>query len=103
MRPIFEILRSLVQRTQLSLNHVCIGTSFAPVSLLRELAVSAGCLDTGKWAAPLVTRTLEARIAILTAVRKFLIHDRVAGQRRVTEADARAIHEKTPTVVESER
>ena len=34
-----------------------------------------------------VVRTIESRIATLTAYRKSLIHECVTGQRRIAEAD----------------
>jgi len=36
---------------------------------------------------------IESQIATLIAYRKSLIHECVTGQRRVTEADARKIHQ----------
>ena len=37
--------------------------------------------------------TLSSQITTLTAYRKSLIHECVTGQRRVTEADARKVHQ----------
>jgi type I restriction enzyme, S subunit len=41
---------------------------------------------------------LEKQIATLTAYRKSLIHECVTGQRRITEAEVRAIRERAANV-----
>jgi type I restriction enzyme S subunit len=41
---------------------------------------------------------IESQIATLTAYRKSLIHECVTGQRRITEADLRAIQKRLDTV-----
>ena len=81
------MLRSAVQSTQLNLNYVRIGTNFAPVPPLKEQAAIAEYLDAKEHESHLISSTIEAQIATLTAYRKSLIHECVTGQRRVTEAD----------------
>ena len=92
------MLRSAVQSTQLNLNYVRIGTNFAPVPPLKEQAAIAEYLDAKEHEFQLLSSTIETQIATLTAYRKSLIHECVTGQRRITEADVRAIQQKTPTV-----
>lgn len=88
------MLRSAVQSTQLNLNYVRIGTNFAPVPPLKEQAVIAEHLDAKEHESHLISSTIESQIATLTAYRKSLIHECVTGQRRITEAEVRAIQER---------
>jgi len=81
------MLRSAVQSTQLNLNYVRIGTNFAPVPPMKEQSAIAEYLDAKEHESNLISRTIEAQIATLTAYRKSLIHECVTGQRRVTEED----------------
>ena len=85
------MLRSAVQSTQLNLNYVRIGTNFAPVPPMKEQSAIAEYLDAKEHESNLISRTIEAQIATLTAYRKSLIHECVTGQRRITEADLRAV------------
>lgn len=82
------MLRSAVLSTQLNLNYVRIGTNFAPVPPLKVQAAIADYLDAKEHESHLISTTIEAQIATLTAYRKSLIHECVTGQRRITEADA---------------
>jgi type I restriction enzyme S subunit len=88
------MLRSAVQSTQLNLNYVRIGTNFTPVPPLKEQAAIAEYLDAKEHESHLITSTIQSQIATLTAYRKSLIHECVTGQRRITEADVRAIQDK---------
>ncbi len=95
------MLRSAVQSTQLNLNYVRIGTNFAPVPPLTEQKAIAEYLDAKEHESQLICTTIQSQIATLTAYRKSLIHECVTGQRRVTEADVRAIREKIPTMAKA--
>ena len=88
------MLRSAVQSTQLNLNYVRIGTNFTPVPPIQEQAAIAEYLDAKEQESHRITSTIQAQIATLTAYRKSLIHECVTGQRRITEADVRAIQER---------
>ncbi len=88
------MLRSAVQSTQLNLNYVRIGTNFAPVPPLKEQAAIAEYLDAKEHESHLLSTTIEAQIATLTAYRKSLIHECVTGQRRITAADLEQIRRR---------
>lgn len=92
MRAMREImLRSAVQSTQLNLNYVRIGTNFAPFPPLEEQRAIAAYLDAKEIESHRITATITAQIETLIAYRKSLIHECVTGQRRVTDADVRAL------------
>ncbi len=44
---------------------------------------------------------IETQIATPTAYRKLLIHERITGQRRITEVEVRAIQERLDKVAGS--
>ena len=89
------MLRSAVQSTQLNLNYVRIGTNFAPFPPLKEQQAIAEYLDAKENESHLLSKTINAQIATLTAYRKSLIHECVTGQRRITAAEVR--HTMSPT------
>ena len=88
------MLRSAVQSTQLNLNYVRIGTNFTPVPPIQEQAAIAEYLDAKEQESHRITSTIQAQITTLTTYRKSLIHECVTGQRRITEAEVRAIQER---------
>ena len=88
------MLRSAVQSTQLNLNYVRIGTNFAPFPPKEEQAAIAKFLDAKEKESNLISENITTQIATLTAYRKSLIHECVTGQRRITEAEKRAIQER---------
>ena len=92
------MLRSAVQSTQLNLNYVRIGTNFAPVPPLKDQVAIAEYLDGKERESHLISSTIEAQITTLTAYRKSLIHECVTGQRRITEAEVRAIQNQSGTL-----
>ena len=89
------MLRSAVQSTQLNLNYVRIGTNFAPFPPRKEQQAIAEYLDAKENESHLLSKTITAQIATLSAYRKSLIHECVTGQRRITEAEVR--HTMSPT------
>jgi type I restriction enzyme S subunit len=93
------MLRSAVQSTQLNLNYVRIGTNFAPVPPLKEQAAIAEYLDSKEHELHMICSTIESQIATLTAYRKSLIHECVTGQRRITEAEVRAIQGRAAKLI----
>lgn len=57
----------------------------------KEQEDIADYLDTKLADVRRIGKGIEAQIATLTAYRKSLIHECVTGQRRITEAEVRAI------------
>jgi type I restriction enzyme S subunit len=92
------MLRSAVLSTQLNLNNVRIGTNFAAFPPLREQRVIGEYLDKKEKEIFTVKETLNRQIDTLTAYRKSLIHECVTGQRRISEAEVRAITSQTARV-----
>ncbi len=64
----------------------------------KEQEAIADYLDVKLAEVKSIVTGIESQIATLTAYRKSLIHECVTGQRRVTEADVRAIHERLDKV-----
>ena len=94
------MLRSAVQSTQLNLNYVRIGTNFAPAPPLKEQVAIAEYLDAKEHESHLISGTIQTQITTLTAYRKSLIHECVTGQRRISEADVRAVQGRAAHLVE---
>jgi type I restriction enzyme S subunit len=60
----------------------------------KEQEAIADHLDVKLAEVKAIVTGIQAQIATLTSYRKSLIHECVTGQRRITEADVRAIQER---------
>ena len=69
-----------------------------PVPPPTEQAQISAYIETTLCELKQIVGVLESQIATLNAYRKSLIHECVTGQRRITEADVRAIHERLDKV-----
>ena len=76
-------------------NQVQIGSLPVVAPPVAEQQAICDYIDTKLSESNKVVGVLEAQISTLTAYRKSLIHECVTGQRRITEADLRAIQKRT--------
>jgi type I restriction enzyme S subunit len=77
----------------ISFEYVRIGTNFAAFPPRREQEAIAAFIDAKSAEVRATKDMLHRQIETIVAYRKSLIHECVTGQRRVTEADARKIHQ----------
>lgn len=76
---------------QSNLNSTRYAQMFIPLPPIEEQKAILSFLNEKTAAVDTVVATIQTQIETLTAYRKSLIHECVTGQRRVTEADVRAI------------
>ncbi|MEI6176756.1 MAG: restriction endonuclease subunit S [Verrucomicrobiota bacterium] len=86
---------------QSNLNSTRYGRLHIPLPPMAEQQAICEHLNVKVAAIKRVVTTIKTQIATLTAYRKSLIHECVTGQRRITEADLRAIQKKTSTVAKN--
>lgn len=86
-----------VQQSNLNSTRYC--RLVVPRPPLQEQTEIADFLDERTAELSRIAANVEAQIATLTAYRKSLIHECVTGQRRISEADLRAITGRAATVV----
>ena len=79
---------------QSNLNSTRYGRLHIPLPPVTEQRAICEHLKTKVSEMKRVVTTIETQIATLTTYRKSLIHECVTGQRRITEADVRAIQER---------
>ena len=93
MKP--ALLGSMIVTTQPNINYVQIGGNYVPLPPLAEQEAIARHIENEIARIKAIHGSLNQQIATLTAYRKSLIHECVTGQRRITEADLRAIRKQT--------
>jgi type I restriction enzyme, S subunit len=91
MKPV--LLREMVVTTQPNINYVQIGGNYIPLPPVREQESIAKHIEQRILGIREIQKSLNEQVKTLTAYRKSLIHECVTGQRRMTEADARKIHQ----------
>ena len=89
-----QILSTFTGASRQGLSHSDLGLiriPFPKLSVQREIV---GKIEHHDLMQRSLFGCIESQIATLTAYRKSLIHECVTGQRRITEAEVRAIHER---------
>ena len=84
---------------QSNLNSTRYGRLHIPLPPITEQRAICEHLKTKVSEMKRVVTTIQTQIATLTAYRKSLIHECVTGQRRITEAELRAIQERMDKVL----
>jgi type I restriction enzyme S subunit len=93
MKP--TLLRAMVVTTQTNINYVQIGGNYIPLPPVPEQELIVNHIEQRLQDIGKIRSSLESQIDTLASYRKSLIHECVTGQRRITEADVRAIQTRT--------
>jgi type I restriction enzyme S subunit len=90
-----QVLSSFTGASRQGLSHKELGIISIPLPTLRVQRETVERIQRQNAKQNKIRTTIQTQIATLTAYRKSLIHECVTGQRRITDADLRAIRGKT--------